>query len=286
LTPAPDSDNTAAIKSEIERTRIEMSETIGEIQDRLRPDHLLQQAKDGVTEAAAGKVRNIMKSAGDTAHMVADQARGIGSHLSWYAREHPVRMALTVGAVTWWILRGRETPRVNWQGAMDTSWEDPAYPPQSTLGEKVGEYATSARDTVGEYATSARETVGEYAESARSSARRASERVRTAAANTSAQAGRRLRQAGSATTDWVEENPVAAGAIALAVGIAIGLTVPRTDIEDRTMGEARDTAWEKARGVARNLGENVTQKVETAVSDAVASATPPPTAPDPNLGRV
>ena len=39
---------TDEIQREIERTRVEMSETIGEIQDRLRPDHLLQQAKDGV----------------------------------------------------------------------------------------------------------------------------------------------------------------------------------------------------------------------------------------------
>ena len=295
------SNETAEIKSEIERTRIEMSETIGEIQDRLRPDHLLQQAKDGVTEAAAGKVRNIMKSAGETAHMAADQARGIGSHLSWYAREHPVRMALTVGAVTWWMLRGRGTSRVDWQGAMDTSWDDDtAYAPQDSVGAKVGEYAANARETVGEYAASARETVGEYAataretvgeyaESARESARRASERARIAASNASVQAQRRLQQASSATTDWVSENPVAAGAIALAVGVAIGLSVPRTELEDRTMGEARDTAWEKASRVARDLRENVTQKVEsvaeTLVSDAVAGTTPSST-PDPNLGRM
>jgi ribosomal protein L19E len=37
--------DSAAIKREIEQTRIEMSETIGEIQERLRPEHLLQQAK-------------------------------------------------------------------------------------------------------------------------------------------------------------------------------------------------------------------------------------------------
>ena len=54
------SNETAEIKSEIERTRVEMSETLGEIQERLRPDHLIQQAKDTVTEATTGKVRNIM----------------------------------------------------------------------------------------------------------------------------------------------------------------------------------------------------------------------------------
>ena len=53
----PGTSETAEIKSEIERTRVEMSETLGEIQERLRPDHLIQQAKDTVADAASGKVR-------------------------------------------------------------------------------------------------------------------------------------------------------------------------------------------------------------------------------------
>jgi ElaB/YqjD/DUF883 family membrane-anchored ribosome-binding protein len=270
------SESKAQIKSEIERTRVEMSETIGEIQDRLRPDHLLQQAKDGVTEAAAGKVRNIMSSAGETAHIVADQARGVGSHLSWYVREHPLRVALTVGAVTWWMLRGRQTPRVNWQGVRETSWDyegESAYPYEGeSLTGKVGEYAASARETVGEYAASARDTVGEYADSARTTARRASERVRNVAGTAAAQTQQRFRQASTVTTDWVTENPVAAGAVALAIGMAIGLSAPRTELEDRTMGETRDQAWEKASRVARDLRENVTQKVQTVAETVVADS--------------
>jgi hypothetical protein len=62
MTPA--ADDTAVIKNEIERTRVEMSKTLGEIQERLRPDHLIQQAKDTVSDAATGNVSNIMQSAG------------------------------------------------------------------------------------------------------------------------------------------------------------------------------------------------------------------------------
>lgn len=92
LTPASGSqlaqgkaETTAEIKSEIERTRIEMSETLGEIQERLRPDHLIQQARDTVTEAATGKVRTIMHSAGETATRVADQTRYAGRSVADYA---------------------------------------------------------------------------------------------------------------------------------------------------------------------------------------------------------
>ena len=48
--PAQGQAHTESIKREIERTRVVMSETIGEIQDRLRPDYLVLQATDGVRE--------------------------------------------------------------------------------------------------------------------------------------------------------------------------------------------------------------------------------------------
>ena len=271
-------EDTSAIKRDIERTRHEMSDTIGQIQDRLRPDHLLHQAKtnvkEAVTEAATEKVRNIMSSAGETAQTVAIRARGAGDQLAGYAVAHPLYIGIAVGAVTWWMLRNRDRS-LDWEGVSDTDWDDDGeyiYGDRRTLRDKVGdyasnaretvgsyaatardtvgEYASSARDTVGEYASSARDTVGEYAESAKVGAQRATRRVRSAA--------------GTATTsvdDWVTDNPLAAGFIAAAIGAAIGLSVPRTEMEDRAMGETRDAAWERASQVATGIKENVSTKV-------------------------
>jgi ElaB/YqjD/DUF883 family membrane-anchored ribosome-binding protein len=286
---APSGESTDDIKREIARTRVEMSETLGEIQDRLRPDHLLQQARDGVTQAAAGKVRTMMQSAGETAGTVAIRARETGDFLADYARTHPIQVAFTVGALAWWMLRGRDrstwSDNAEWYGARDTQWDDDldpmSYPEGHSLRERVGEYAATARETVGEYAatardkvsdlaSNAREAAGEYAQSARQGAVRASTRVRSAA--------------GTATTSmdqWVHDNPLAAGAVALAVGAAIGLSVPRTELEDSAMGETRDRAWQKAAQVASNLRDNVTDKVATAAENLVgesvarAASTPP-----------
>jgi ElaB/YqjD/DUF883 family membrane-anchored ribosome-binding protein len=258
---------TAAIKTEIERTRVEMSETIGEIQERLSPDHLLQQAKDGVKEAATGKARSIMSSAGETAAQVADQARGVGDSLVGYIRQHPVQVALTVGAIAWWMLRSRDDSD-DYYGTAGTSWEEEdamSFGAPTMRGRvanvrgAVGEYASTARETVGEYASTARETAGEYAEAARERARYASEAARRAASN-----------ATSTVDDWVHENPMAVGAIALAVGAAIGMSVPATEIENRTMGEARDRAWERASQAASEIKENVTKKVENVAENLVS----------------
>ena len=289
---------TDEIRGEIERTRVEMSETIGEIQDRLRPDYLLQQAKDGVREAATGKVKNIMNSASERAYDAAQRARGYGNHLAWYAREHPIRIAITAGVVAWWMLRGRSSSSEQWYGASDTSWDSDEYPSMepslrdrvsgaassakqavgeyaSTAKQAVGEYASTARETVGEYASSARETVNEYAQSAASSARKASGQVRSAASSAS-----------TTVDDFVRDNPLAAGAIALAVGAAIGLAVRATEYEDRAMGATRDGALARAKHVANNLKQNVTDKVATYAEDVVnESLLSDPGTAGPPMGR-
>ena len=295
------SNETAEIKSEIERTRVEMSETLGEIQERLRPDHLIQQAKDTVSEAATGKVRNIMHSAGETATMVADQTKYASRSVADYVRMHPVQMALIAGGITWWLLRNRTSD--DWEGASE-GWQDgqgydegfsAGYSVNETdrpLTAKVGDYASSARETAGEYASSARETVGEYASTAASGARRAGRRVVGAAGSVAGAAGsaarstgRGIRQAGTSMNDWTHEYPLAAGAIAVAVGAAIGLSAPATEWENRTMGEKRDLAMERARAAARDLKENASQKLQNVAdtvvntANAVSAAATAPTTP-------
>jgi ElaB/YqjD/DUF883 family membrane-anchored ribosome-binding protein len=267
------SNETAEIKSEIERTRVEMSETLGEIQERLRPDHLIQQAKDTVSEAASGKVRNIMQSAGETATIVADQTKYAGRSVADYVRNHPVQVAMVAGGVTWWLLRGRDRSD-DWEGASE-GWQDgQGYSEGYSIDEdrpltaKVGEYASAAKETVGEYASTARETVGEYASSAGATARRAGQRVRSAASTATVRTRQGLRRASTSVDDWVHEYPLAAGAIAVAVGAAIGLSARSTEWEDRTLGETRDQAIARARAAARDIKENVTQKVQD-VADSV-----------------
>jgi hypothetical protein len=79
----------------------------------------------------------------------------------------------------------------------------------------------------------------------------------------------------------VHDNPLAAGAVAVAVGAAIGMLVRATEYEDRAMGATRDQALEKARAVANNLRQNVSEKVadyaETVVGESIEkAATQPP----------
>jgi ElaB/YqjD/DUF883 family membrane-anchored ribosome-binding protein len=268
---APNAADTEEIRSEIERTRVEMSETLGEIQDRLRPDHLMQQARDGVTQAASEKARSIMTSAGETAATVADQARGVGGSLASYVREHPVQVALTVGALAWWIMRNRDRSD-DWYGSSDTSWDDSeatSYDNGGTLRTRMGDYASTARDTVGEYASTARETVGEYASTARETVGEYAMSARERARRASESARRAASTATNNMDNYVHENPLVAGVIALAAGTVIGMSVPATELENRTMGEARDRALDRASQAATELKVTVTTKVQNAAETFV-----------------
>lgn len=245
-----------------------MDETPGEIQDRLRPDRLIQQAKDAVAEAATGKVRHIMQSAGETARIVAERTQYAGRNVAGYVRAHPVQMALLAGGITWWMLRGRSRSS-EWEGASE-GWSDnaEAYGEPASLGEQVGEFAPSAR-----------ERAAEYAESARTTARRASARVKSAAHEARLSAEQRWRQSRTSVDDWVHEYPFAAGALALAVGAAVGLSLRGTEFENRTMGETRDRAWQTA-------GRKAREAAETAMDATPPAGTTRPRQPtDPTLGR-
>src|SRR5215204_1639573 len=75
---AADSDeNPEQLRSEIEDTRAEMSQTINEIQERLSPEHLMGQVKETVRDATIGKVGRVMESIGETIVDVTEPAREV-----------------------------------------------------------------------------------------------------------------------------------------------------------------------------------------------------------------
>lgn len=56
---------------------------------------------------------------------------------------------------------------------------------------------------------------------------------------------------------YIDENPLAVGAVALALGAAVGLSIPSTDFESNLMGETRDNLMQQA-------GEKVSSLIDTA----------------------
>jgi len=68
---------------------------------------------------------------------------------------------------------------------------------------------------------------------------------------------------GSALQRWIQQNPLAVGAIALAAGAAVGLSLRRTEFEDAAVGEVRDSIVDRVADKARDIRDVVTENVQS-----------------------
>lgn len=118
-------------------------------------------------------------------------------------------------------------------------------------GEGIGQLTHDARDAASHLATSTRDAASHLASDARMMSRRA---IRTA--------GRQFERAESGIETTLRDNPLAVGAVALAVGAAVGLALPHTEREDELMGQAKERLIAKAEGIAQEAVQNASQTVE------------------------
>lgn len=123
------------------------------------------------------------------------------------------------------------------------------------VGEKVSRLAHDAEHRVEELAGSARDAAVHFAGDARVRGRQV---VRGA--------GRQIRRAEQGFESTMRENPLALGAVAIAIGAAIGLALPHTHVEDEWMGDAKDRLIHRAEGAA---GEAI-HRAEEAVGQLTA----------------
>lgn len=99
---------TGRIREDIERTRADMSWTMGEIEDRLKPQRLVRQARERVRGAAVERMKDMMNSANETAGRVAGRARHSADAVADRVRENPIPLAAVAAAgVAWWMSRDK-----------------------------------------------------------------------------------------------------------------------------------------------------------------------------------
>jgi ElaB/YqjD/DUF883 family membrane-anchored ribosome-binding protein len=139
---------------------------------------------------------------------------------------------------------------------------------------------------MGDAAGLARERVGEVTDRARYAAAQARYRagetvddLRERAGNLADETRARTRQVQNQLTQGAElaserfertfeENPLAVGAVALGLGMVVGMLVPETQPEHRLMGETRDHLAQQAGQAARG----VVDRVQTVAQETVTRA--------------
>jgi hypothetical protein len=229
------------IRSEIERTRDDMTETIDAIQERLRPGNIVAEAKDRVREATTEKVRHMANRASDVAE-----------------RQNLLPAAL-IGIGAAWLLINRSSNRSRSYDSNGPAWRNTEYSSSEDYYRAVGTQGSSygSGADVSGMAGRAREVASEASGRAAEMARQTGETVRY-----------RTRRAQNQLQRAINENPLAVGAAAMVLGAAVGLALPETERENRLMGEARDTVLDKAQDMAKDAAD----RVKDAASDAVTGS--------------
>jgi hypothetical protein len=301
---------TLELRHGIERTRAEMSATIDAIQEQLNPQrigeqvrqqvrHQFDEAKATVRDATLGKAEAIMRDASDTVY----EAR---SGLMETVRQNPIPAAM-VGIGLGWLFMNRSSGRPRrsthdyerYRSRMTYAPSHPAYPDEAMTmypagrredegmvargQRRAGEAAHRAQEATGEAAHRAQEAVGEAAHRVQDAAGEAVSRVQDAAGD----AAHRVQDMGSAVASQtvyqtrraedrlrqaLRENPLGVGAVALAIGTAVGLAIPETERERQLMGEARDSLVERAQEAATETLDKAQRVAKEAMHAAEETA--------------
>jgi hypothetical protein len=240
------------IQADIQRTRADLDRTLTLLERKLEPRRLLDQ---GV-------------------HYLRDNgAREYLSNLGRAAKEQPLPLALVGVGLAWMMMtsgrsHGSVTDGRPFGDALGSAASDArarAAEGVEGLRSRAGELGGKVSDAASQLASQTRDAaqrtsqgLTEAAEAARARAAQVSEATR--------QGARKVR---SGYDHLVNEQPLALGAIGLAIGAVLAAAAPRTRQEDEWMGGASD----KLADDAKRAGQEKLQEVQSAVAEAADRST-------------
>jgi len=144
-----------------------------------------------------------------------------------------------------------------------------------SLGDRVGGVAGQAKDKVGDATGQAKDTVTDAAGQAKEKVGQFAGQAQDQVGEWGGQVQSGAQQAWSNFDRMLHENPLGVSAAAIALGLAVGMSLPETPFEDNLMGEARDNVMEKAQSTAQETMDKVgqvAQQVQQTATDTAKDA--------------
>lgn len=278
------SDEAEQARLEIERTRNQMGETLESIGDRLSPERFKTEAveaagrlkdeaidtaehlKTAAVEAARAATQEMISGVREAGRGVYDSAlrsvtqtkqeiEGAGMSIIRTVKNNPIPAAM-VGMGLYWLYQStQESQRGGYHPGVSRQLRGKAEQAGQAMGrvkDSLSEAAGSLGDRAGELGEAAGERLEHYSEAIQEGGQRAADEFQ----------------------HLLHSNPLAVAGVAAAVGLAFGMMLPDTEVENRTMGVARDQfvgeAQDKMSEVVSDLSDKAGDLKDKAVEVAGA----------------
>ncbi len=261
--------------SDIQETRDDMTATVEAIGDRLDPGNIVRDAKETVREATVGKVETMAEQAGSMVQDAGATVQSTGSSVLTTIQRHPVASAMA-GLGLAWLVTHREggTPT-----RRSTDWD--RYGSSSDRWDRRRAWDSEEAWRSG---SGSRADQGSPIEGLQQRAGDAADAVGDRFADVGQQVGQMPQRIGGSAQDFgqtaersIEESPLAVGAVALAVGTAIGLALPTSRIEREMIGPASGRILESAEQTATQALRDARDQVESSSSSGSKTGQSEPT---------
>jgi ElaB/YqjD/DUF883 family membrane-anchored ribosome-binding protein len=242
------------IEREVEMNRANVESTLDKLKDRM-------------------SVEQIVDEVGRFIGM--EDARGTLQAAGRQVRENPLALGM-IGLGVAWLVMGKSDGKAGNHAygryrAASTDWDRPRRQVHSggsnargVVGETANDMMSRGRDAVSGAKSMADDAMHQVSDMADA----AQDRMHSAVDSTM-ETARNMR---GGIADQMERQPLIAGAIALAVGAVIGAALPRTQTEDRMMGDSRDQMLNRAKGMSRDAADRATEMAQTTYGAAVDAA--------------
>ncbi len=235
------------IERDISNERAALSDTLHDLQDKF-------------------SVKTIVN---DIGNMVRDQGGDLGRAVSDTVARNPAAVVLTTVGLAWLFLGQGNKPSRARTPASDYDWSDQgrghraANTDDDTIWQKISHRAALVGDKASDLKERLSHGLDDLSEEAKARVLAARE-----AAHDAQQASQEAMQKNTRrASDFFDDQPLVAGALAVAVGAAIGGLIPHTRLEDDTLGATSDKLYADAQALYREERDKVRAAAKVAVAD-------------------